>query len=229
MNLNEGDINQDRKLIVGKIGKLQHSEKFFWDTKKLRVLDLVLFGKQSLKSIAEDPEVFESTATVAKWMNSTEFKVQYDRIIEAALQRRKAKEIVVYEDMLDKLHEVFEANYKTLDPNKVMEELRKILKEKTESVGGGTQTIIAKDSNLNIVSPIAAKLMEEAVLKGRGYKKLKISPDEKKDLQIDDDEETTTGTDTDTPTGSDGGRDIEVIDSKLDGSDRSEDGKTDTI
>lgn len=95
--------------------------------------------------------------------------------------------------------------------------------------GGGTQTIIAKDSNLNIVSPMAAKMMEEAVLKERGYKKLKISSDEKKDLQINDDEETTAGNPTNPSAGEDSGRVIEAVDPKLDGSDRPEDGKENSI
>lgn len=221
MSLTEENLNPDRKLIKKNVGKLKHSSSYFWDTKKLRVLDLVLFGKQSLKSIGEDPEVLQSVGTIAKWLNSPEFKEQYDRIIEAAMSRRKAKEVAIYEDMLDKLSEVFEANYKKLDPNKVMEELRKILKAR-EEMRLPNSMIIARDSTLNIVSPRAVKMMEESVLRSRGYQKLDVSEEEKNEIKIDE-----SNNDKSTNPGS--GSALEGVDPELDRSDRSEDGKAGAV
>ena len=197
MSLSEKDQNKEAKLLEKSIEKIQgHDEEYFWDAKKLKVFDLNLFEELSAKEIAS--KVKESPLQIVKWMNHSEFRKQYDYLISLAFARRKRKVESLYDEFMQNaatyLRDYFtDPEKKGLDPNKVFETFRKFLAqasgdydEKGKSAGS---FIIAKDSQLNIMSEKAARLMEEAVKRERGFKELKISKEEEDEIKKQYDEQ----------------------------------------
>jgi len=167
---------------------LDKVEDYFWDNKKTELLELILEGENSLKRISN--KLMVSERELRNWMNHPRFMERYSRILGITMQRIEGKRLAMTEEfmrVLDQALEIIREKIENLDPDKTLEVLRKFLSLEPGQKLPRTQiqqNIIARDQSIKaIISPEAIKLFEEAVERKRGFKPLKVSEVEIKEIQ----------------------------------------------